>query len=586
MRLMLIAPLAASLAIAQQTTQTTTTVTTTTTPGATTVHPSDAVFRVDVVGRTAKAVNYRHRGGATKVDFKGTALLPKASGEAKVESKQGYIEIEVEFDELKPATQFGPEYLTYVMWAITPDGRATNLGEVLLNGNRSKLNVTTELQQFALVVTAEPYFAVSMPSDLVVMENAIRRDTRGKVDEVEAKYELLQRGQYTKYTDTARLSAVRSGTNTPLEILEARNALMIAESLQAPKYAADTYQKARDALNRAEDYLARQKNVGSKPIAMMSREAVQRAEDARAIAVKRMEEERLAQERADAAAREAAARATAEREAQQRAEADRQRALAEADRQRAMADAERASRERAEAARLQAQEEAKRLAAERQALEAQRKAQEAQAQSAEAARLKAEEEARRLAAEREALAAKQRADDAQAEASRAQQAVAEAQRLREQAERERQQLRQQLLDQLNVILETRDTARGLIVNMSDVLFDFGKYTLRPAAREKLAKLSGVVLAHPGLKLDVEGHTDSIGSDQFNQKLSEDRARAVREYLTGQGLRGENITSKGFGEVRPVASNDSNEGRQQNRRVEIVVSGDIIGTSVSSNRNSQ
>ncbi|MCC6589388.1 MAG: OmpA family protein [Bryobacterales bacterium] len=583
MRLMLIAPLAAGLAIGQQPTQTTTTVTTTNTPGATTVHQSDAVFRVDVVGRTAKAINYRHRGGATKIDFKGTALLPKARGEAKVESKQGYIEIEVEFDELEPATKFGPEYLTYVMWAITPDGRATNLGEVLLNGNRSKLNVTTELQQFALVITAEPYYAVSMPSDLVVMENVIRRDTKGKVDEVEAKYELLQRGQYTKYTDTARLSAVRSGRSTPIEILEARNAMMIAEGMQAPKYAADTYQKARDALNRAEDYLARQKNVGSKPIAMMAREAVQRAEDARAIAVKRMEEERLAQERADAAAREAAARASAEREAQQRAEADRQRAAAEADRQRAIADAERASRERAEASRLKAEEEARRLAAERQALEAQRKAQEAQAQSAEAARLKAEEEARRLAAEREAMAAKQRADDAQAEASRAQQAVAEAQRLREQAERERQQLRQQLLDQLNVILETRDTARGLIVNMSDVLFDFGKYTLRPGARERLAKLSGVVLAHPGLKLDIEGHTDSIGSEQFNQKLSEDRAQAVRDYLVAQGLRADNITSKGFGKTRPVASNDTNEGRQQNRRVEIVVSGDIIGTSVSSNR---
>ena len=146
------------------------------------------VFRVTVVGRTTPAINYRHRGGATTIDFRGTPLLPKSRGEAKVESKQGYIEIEVEFDNLVPATKFGPEYLTYVMWAITPEGRATNLGEVLLNEDKSKLNVTTELQAFGLVVTAEPYFAVSQPSDVVVMENVIRPDTRGTVEQIDAKY--------------------------------------------------------------------------------------------------------------------------------------------------------------------------------------------------------------------------------------------------------------------------------------------------------------------------------------------------------------------------------------------------------------
>ena len=152
-------------------------------------------IRVNVVERTAKAMNYHHRSGSTTIGFTGTALMPGARGEAKVESKQGYIEIEVEFDDLRSATQFGPEFLTYVMWAITPEGRANNLGEVILNGTKSKLNVTTELQAFGLVVTAEPYFAVAQPSDAVVMENVIRKDTLGKVEEIDAKYELLQRGQ-------------------------------------------------------------------------------------------------------------------------------------------------------------------------------------------------------------------------------------------------------------------------------------------------------------------------------------------------------------------------------------------------------
>jgi outer membrane protein OmpA-like peptidoglycan-associated protein len=553
MRLMLIALLVTSFGAAQEaaTTQQTNP----------TVHASDTVFRVDVVSRTAKAVNYRHRGGATKIDFAGTALLPQAKGQAKVESKQGYIEIEVEFENLEPARKYGAEYLTYVLWAITPDGRPANLGEVLLNGTRSKLNVTTKLQQFALIVTAEPYFAVSIPSDLVVMENEIRKDTLGKVDEIEAKYELLQRGQYAKYTDVARLSALRADSRTPLELLEARNALMIAESVKAEKYAADSYQKAREALNRAEEYLSR-KNAPKKPVAMMAREAVQRAEDARAIAVMRADEERLARERADAAAREAAARARAEKEAQQRAEADAARIAAENRRK-----SEEEARLRAEADRLKALAEAERSAR----------------QQAEAARLQAEEQARRLQAEKETQLAKQRADEAEAQAATARQAVAEAQRLREEAERERQRLRQQLLDQLNIILETRDSARGLIVNMSDVLFDFGKFALRPAAREKLAKLSGIVLAHSGLKLAVEGHTDSIGSEEFNQKLSEQRANAVRDYLVSQGLKEEGVTAEGFGKELPVASNATNEGRQRNRRVEIVVSGDIIGTAISSSR---
>src|SRR5678816_914567 len=186
------------------------------------------IYRVTVTSRTAKAVNYQHRNGATKIDFRGTELLSKARGEAKVESKQGYIEIEVEFDGLQAATKQGSEYLTYVLWAITPEGRTANLGEILLNGTKSKLDVTTELQVFALVVTAEPYYAVTRPSDLIVMENVVRADTQGKIEQIDAKYELLQRGEYQRMANPL---ALKLDPKQPLELYEARNAVQIARSM-------------------------------------------------------------------------------------------------------------------------------------------------------------------------------------------------------------------------------------------------------------------------------------------------------------------------------------------------------------------
>jgi outer membrane protein OmpA-like peptidoglycan-associated protein len=501
---------------------------------------STPIYRVTVVSRTTKAINYRHRGGSTKVDFAGTPLMPRARGEAKVESKRGYIEIEVEFDEMIPAQRFGPEYLTYVLWAVTPEGRATNLGEILLDSQgRGKLNVSTELQSFGLIVTAEPYFAVTQPSDVVVMENIVRSDTEGKVDVVDAKYELLKRGTYTFHPDQSTIRDVPQDlSKNPIYLFEAKNAVQIARWAGADKYAADTLKAAEDLLRQAENYHERKER---KPTSMVAREAVQRAEDARLIAIQRAEEERLAAERRAAAEREAAERARAEEARRQREQAELQAKL-ETQRR---AEAE-AARKAAEAARTAAETE--RLAAERAKAEA------------DAARQAAMEQQRILAAQ----------------AEQARLAAEEAERARATAESEKQRLRDELRQQLNSVLETRESARGLIVNMSDVLFDFGKYTLKPEAREKLARVSGIVASHPGLNIQVEGHTDSVGSDDFNQKLSEQRAGAVREYLLSQGLSPESVTSAGFGEGRPVASNDTPAGRQQNRRVELVVSGGIIG----------
>jgi outer membrane protein OmpA-like peptidoglycan-associated protein len=473
-------------------------------------------FRVTVISRTARAVNYKHRGGATKLDFGGTELMPKANGEAKVESKQGYIEIEVEFDELQKSTTFGNEYLTYVMWAITPEGRSVNLGEVLLNGNRSKLDVTTDLQAFALVVTAEPYYAVRQPSNVVVLENVIREDTKGTTEVVNAKYDLLERGGYipTGY----KFDPVVMNAKLPLEFFEARNALRIAQSEGAEKYASDSYQHAVRLMNQADQH-ATSKHIDKKSLISVSREAVQTAEDAREISVKRIEAERI----------DAEARAAADREANAKA----QTISAEAD-------------------------------------------------TAEALRARDEAERQKREAQASALQQQQTAE-AEAERNRATAAAAAAaseQKLH-QAEREREELRARLLQQFNTILETRDTARGLVVNMSDVLFDTGKHTLRPLAREKLAKISGIVLAYPALTLGIEGNTDSVGSDAYNQGLSERRAEAVRSYLAQQGVPESSMTAKGLGKTQPIASNSTAEGRQQNRRVELIVSGEVIGTKIGS-----
>jgi len=533
------------------------------------------IYRVSVTSRTAKAINYQHRSGATKIDFRGTDLLAGSRGEAKVESKKGYIEIEVEFDGLQAASKNGAEYLTYVLWAVTPEGRTSNLGEILLSGTKGKLDVTTELQVFALMVTAEPYYAVSRPSDLIVMENVVRADTKGKVEDIDAKYELLQRGQYSRLANPLSL---KPDKKTPLEIYEARNAVQIARAVGADRFATETFQKAEKSLAQAEAYQAR--NAGTKPITMMAREAVQMAEDSRGIAVKRQEEDALTAERQNSMDREknadnarAAAQAETGRIARE-AEMARVRAQAETDRMKRDND-NRMAANAADADRLKLANEARMAsaAADADRLKLANDAKMASA-GAEADRLKLESDARLAAAATETDRLKQE-NDAQRIAAQA--AADRASQDRAQSEKERSELRVQLLAQFNAILQTRDTARGLIVNMSDVLFDTGKFSLRPLAREKLAKVAGIVSGHPGLRLDVEGYTDSVGGDDYNQKLSEDRGESVRSYLTTQGMAGGSVTSKGFGKNQPVASNDTAQGRQQNRRVELVISGEVIGT---------
>jgi outer membrane protein OmpA-like peptidoglycan-associated protein len=510
-------------------------------------------FRVTVISRSVQAVNYQHRSGSSKLDFAGTNLMPSAHGMAEINSKRGSIAIQAEFGDLQKPTTFGNEYLTYVLWAISPEGRAVNLGEVLLGGNhRSKLNVTTDLQAFALIVTAEPYYAVRQPSNVVILENVVREETKGTTEAVNAKYELMERGGYipTGY----KFDPVILNVKLPLEFFEARNAVRIAQSEGAEQYAPDSYQHAIQLMNNA-DSEATSKHIDKKPLIAVSREAVQTAEDARAIAVKKMDDVRLANERQDSADAQARSQAQADDATRQKAQAESDTARAKAAKLQAESDAA-----NAQAANAQAQSDASKArndAADAQAATAKAQADMANSQAASASALSA----------------------AQADAEQSRLAAQQANLTAQQAETDKAAMRAKLSEQLNSILQTRDSARGLIVSMSDVLFDTGKYSLKPGAREKLAKVAGILLAYPGLNIEVGGYTDNVGGDAMNQALSENRAGSVRDYLVQQGVATNSVSAKGFGNTLPVASNDNSAGRQQNRRVELLVSGDAIGSPI-------
>ena len=453
------------------------------------------VYRVQVVGRDIPAINYFHRSGSTKTGFEGTSLLPRARGSATVASERGRMVIHAKFDGLVPANSFGVEYLTYVLWAITPEGRPINLGEILPQGSKNEITVTTNLQTYGLIVTAEPYFAVTMPSDVVVLQNTVLPDkTQGVLEQINAHYSLLPRGAYVQTAGQhSVLHPITRNERSPLELYEAINAIQIADAEGADKYAQDTMATAKQDLENAQS-MDSHKSERKQEITN-AREAVQAAEDARIMTVRKM--------RAEEAAHQQQAREQAEQSAQQ----------------------------------------------------SQLAAQQAQLAEQQQATQRAQAEAR--AAEAEAQAA-------------------QAQHAQQQATSQTEQMRERLKQQLSEVLATKETARGLIVNMSDVLFAFNKYELKPDAREKLAKVSGILLAYPGLKLQVEGYTDNVGSDAYNQKLSQERADAVQNYLITQGVAAQNITSTGYGKADPVADNSTAAGRAQNRRVQLVVSGNAIG----------
>ena len=499
-----------------------------------TTTPAPAAADPGAVSRTTKAVHYRLQGGNAKVDFQGTDLLQRASGEARIEGKKTNFQIEAKFQNLEDATKFGLEYLTYVLWAVSPQGRPVNLGEVTLEHGNAHVKAFTDLQAFGLIVTAEPYFAVTQPGNMVVMESS--SGSGGGSENIEAKYELAPRGTYSSTNTHIQDAIFGIDSKTPLELFEARNAVRIAKNASADKYAAFIFSKAGQQMMHAEEVYRQKQNRAT--VEAAAKEAVETAEEARLMAVKKKAEDEAAGE---AAAREAKARADADAEAKRRNDAEIARAQAEE----ARAEAEQAKAE-----------------AEKMKQEALAAAEEAQAAKAAAEKAQAE-----AVAQQQVLAA---------EADKAKASAAQSENLRQQAENEKQELRGRLLQQLNSVLATRDSARGLIANMSDVLFRSGSVELLSAARERLAKVSGIVLAYPSLHVSIEGHTDSVGSDEYNQDLSERRAQSVRDYFVRGGILEGAVDARGFGKAEPVASNETSEGRQQNRRVELVLSGDAIG----------
>lgn len=510
--------------------------------GATTATPIS-----NAVSHTTKAMRYRP-GANVKILFQATELMPGASGEAKIEAKKTAVNIDAKIQNVEEATKFGMEYLTYVLWAVSPEGRAVNLGEIMLEKGQAHLKTSTDLQTFGLLVTAEPYFAVSQPGNMVIMEGEVPQG-----EEISAKFDLVGKGTYSSTNAHIQDAIFGIDRSTPMELFEARNAVRIAHIAAGDKYATSILATADKQLAQAEETYRRKQ--GKTAIDAAARETEQTAEEARVMSVKQKAEDeaqaRVAAEKRAAEEREAKARADAEAEAQRRAQAE----MAEKQAEAAMAEAERMKAE-------------------------------AEAAAAEAARQKEEAEKAKAEALAQQQALAEQAAKAQQQAAESDQLRQQAEQMRAQAEKEKQDLRARLLQQLNTILATRDSARGLIANMSDVLFKSGSFELLPGARERLAKISGIVLAYPTLKLQVEGHTDSIGSDDYNQQLSEARAEAVRDYLIQQGISQGQITARGLGKTQPIASNDTPEGRQQNRRVELVLSGDAIGNNASASVTTQ
>lgn len=478
-----------------------------------------------VVKRKTLAIRYKNN-DSTAVNMVGSAIAPRAMGKADVKHTNGRTRIKLEMEDLGNPQAIGPYYTTFVLWAIAPEGQADNLAELPVK-TKIELDVTTNFQTFGLIITAEPHSAVKLPSPVIVAENTLRKGTEGGIQTSSIEYSGDPGTYYAASSSEASLSA---DYNTPLLILGARRAVEIARRAGARRYAETELREAEIKLASLEQTWPTRRKDQEK-YSGAAHDVMRIAENARTQAVERGTQARLSDERRDAASTIS------------QAQSDADRALNEANR----------AQNKANRAQTEADLANQRAATDRDAMNR------AQLETADA----------RVRAER----ARNETDQAKANEESAR---SDAERARQDTEAMRQQqteAQQRLYVSLSAILETRREARGLIVNLSDVLFDFNQATLKPGAREKLSKLAGILLAYPGsYRIQIEGHTDSVGSQDYNQKLSEDRAEAVHGYLIQAALPADRMVGvRGFGKIRPVATNDTPEGRQTNRRVEIVIS---------------
>ncbi len=495
---------------------------------------SEPVNAVKALRETRSAMGISYPEGPTiTVELKGTQRDPQAHGKAKVERKRGETDVKIKIDDIKPATYFGGDYSTYVLWLVSPEGHIDNAGEFIVRGDDIKLDVSTPLQTFGMFVTAEPHFLVSTPSEFVVLENTKpKNEITGQVMKGSTiKYRVFD-GIYSAPRETlAGVPTQKDEVRTDMK--QARVAVELAERAGAAEYSAAKLSEARQKLDSL--IAAVEAKKPDSLIMSMGHEVVRIAVDA----------QKEAEEKAFQAALEA-------ERSKHRTEINE------------LEISINAAQDEAEKARLLAEQRQMKIEMEQRARE------NALAEAREAAE-RAEEEARkRRLAEENALAARAEASRL---ASAKDAAEADAARAREEAARaaaEREAARNQMRKALSMVVETRETARGLILNLPDILFDFDKATLRPEARERISRVCGVLSVARGYDLSVEGHTDSIGPDAYNQTLSEKRAASVQDYFNSCELPDVNVSAKGFGESKPIASNDTNEGRQKNRRVEIVI----------------
>lgn len=569
------------------------------------VDQSSQTNPVKSVTHSTKAIDYR-QGSKSQIDFKGTSLMPEASGRAEVAAKTGTAHISVKLEHLTPANSFGLQYLTYVLWAISPEGMPSNIGELIVRDGKSEIRASAAMQAFALIVTAEPYFAVTQPSEKVVAENEPGQDVQGSPRAINVSYEVIPGIAYASQVQPIQDPVYGIDKHVPLSLKEARNAVRIAKDAHAEQYASSALSRGEQLLKQADDYYSRKQN--ERAIATVAREATQAAEAARVMAFKLEqqakvdEEKRIAHENLAKAQSEAESQTRqaqqAQADAQSRAERAQQAESARHDAEQQAAKAQDAAQQAAAAAQS-AQQQLQQEASSGQQIRAdqQAAAQQAQAQADQARQEAATAQQRAQEQERAAQQAEEQLHQEQAAAQQAQQQFQQEQAARQQAETqaqssqqqlqqtqqqltqaqtEKEQVRQRLLGQLNQVLQTKDSARGLVVNMPDVLFSLNSANLKPTARERLAKVAGILIAYPDIHVEVDGYTDNTGSLDYNQRLSQQRADAVRSYLVQQGVPSSSIDSKGLGPSDPIASNDSSEGRQQNRRVNLIVSGQSIG----------
>jgi outer membrane protein OmpA-like peptidoglycan-associated protein len=481
------------------------------------------IYRLTVVERTVRAVNYQYRSGPTPIDFRGTVLLPESKGDAAVESKAGRTEIDASFSHVPAPSRFGSEYLTYVLWAITPEGHPKNLGEIIPgSSDKAKTHVTTDLQAFGMIVTAEPYAAVRQPGDVVVMENEIRPDTIGSIEPVQVRYELMPRHGYT-YNKPVDFNSENEGPKvsmgeyeTLLELYQAQNAVQIAQASSAGQYAGDVLSKAQTQLQNAQ--ALHDRKVDKSLVIAAAREASQTAEDARALAGQRAKDAEIA-----------SAHSAAESERQLRFAAEAQ----------------------AEQARQQA-------------LQAQAQAQAAQAQAAAQSAALAEASADRIQLQQ----VRQTPPAPPIDVS----ALKPPPPLHPD-DRPQRELRASLAQRLNACFPSHDTPRGLVATVSS--FDFRGPAVDSQALGNISQIAALVAAHPGLIVEVEGNSDTAEPEA--ERLAASRAASVRDALIRAGAPGESVSIRALGNTRPIGPNNTAQSREANRRVEIVISGGPIGT---------